>query len=221
LAIAAPQIWPTLRPPDPLPSGLQQLQDPRQLTVIEFTDFECPACRAFHPVLARVLAEQGDAARLVRIHYPIASHRFAKGAARAAVCAEQQGRGEALAAALFEANDLSAVACRTRALSLGVDRGRFDACVAGDEVDAILKEHEELLRSTGYAVLPTTYVGRERLIGSGGGAERLRRAFERARGGSVELPGWAFAGAVALCVLALLLLGTRGDPTAESNPEAS
>jgi uncharacterized membrane protein/predicted DsbA family dithiol-disulfide isomerase len=220
LAIAAPQLWPTLRPPDPLPPGLQQLQDPRQITVIEFTDFECRACRALHPIFAGVLAEQGEQARLVRIHYPVASHRFARGAARAVLCAEQQGRGEALAAALFEATDLSAVACRTHALSLGVDRGRFDACAAGDEVDSVLKEHAELLRSTGYAVVPTTYVGRERIIGRVG-AERLRRAFERARGNAFELSGWSFAGAIAICACALLLLGKRGSPAAQCNPEAS
>jgi hypothetical protein len=47
------------------------------------------------------------------------------------------------------------------------------------------------------------------LIGSRGGAERLRRAFERERGGSFDLSGWAFAGVVALCAGALLLLGRR------------
>ena len=206
LAIAAPQVWPELRAPDPLPPGLQQLQDPRQLTVVAFTDFECPACRALHPVLAGVLAEQGETARLVRIHYPIPAHRFARGAARAVLCAEEQGRGEALAAVLIAASELSAVACRTRALSLGVDRGRFDACVAGDEVDAVLKEHEALLRSTRYPVVPTTYVGRLRFIGRPS-ADELRRAFERERGAAFEVPAWAFAAVVALGALTLLLLG--------------
>ncbi len=95
LAIAGPLVWPAVRPPDPLPPGLQQLQDPHQLTVIEFTDFECPACRALQPILAGVLKEQGEQARLVRLHFPIPAHRFARGAARAVLCAEQQGHGEA------------------------------------------------------------------------------------------------------------------------------
>ncbi len=92
--------------------------------------------------------------------------------------------------------------------------------MGGDAVEATLKEHEALLRSTRFPVVPTTYVGRERLIGRVD-ADRLRAAFERARGGGYQVSGRSFAGATLLCACALLLLGRRRDALPRDNPKAS
>lgn len=56
------------------------------ITIQEFTDLECPACRAYHPGLIELVSRYPDQVRLVYMPYPLSIHRFAMGAARAADC---------------------------------------------------------------------------------------------------------------------------------------
>lgn len=57
-----------------------------RVTVIEFTDLECPACSAYQPGLQEVIGRHPQEVRLVYVPFPLSIHRFAKGAARAADC---------------------------------------------------------------------------------------------------------------------------------------
>lgn len=64
-----------------------------KVTVTVFTDFECPACRQFtETALAGARVTYRDQLRLVLRHWPLAIHRFAIPAARAAECAGAQDR---------------------------------------------------------------------------------------------------------------------------------
>lgn len=56
----------------------------------EYSDFECPACAAFQPVLADIMAEFGESVALEYKHYPLPMHKLAVPAARAAEAAGQQ-----------------------------------------------------------------------------------------------------------------------------------
>jgi protein-disulfide isomerase len=62
------------------------------VTVLEFGDLECPACRSFHETIRAVLAERPKDVALLYVHYPLPQHRFAIGAARAAECAQKLGK---------------------------------------------------------------------------------------------------------------------------------
>jgi protein-disulfide isomerase len=75
------------------------------VTIVAFTDFECPACRSFHQRLAAVRRDLPGSASLRMIHYPLDNHRFARPAARAASCAARQGRLAAMYDLLFEKQD--------------------------------------------------------------------------------------------------------------------
>lgn len=75
------------------------------LRIVEFGDFECPACRAFHREFSAARETlRGDVA-LSFVHYPLEYHRFAGLAARAAECAAAQGRFEEMHNALYEGQD--------------------------------------------------------------------------------------------------------------------
>ena len=63
------------------------------VTLVEYSDFQCPACGAFQPVLNEVLAQYGDKIRFEYKHFPLVQiHPFAEPAARAAEAAGQQGK---------------------------------------------------------------------------------------------------------------------------------
>jgi|SRR5688572_16280039 len=60
--------------------------------IVEFADLECPACRLFQEDLHAARAQFGDDVAVVFVHYPLPQHRFARPAARAAECANDQGQ---------------------------------------------------------------------------------------------------------------------------------
>jgi protein-disulfide isomerase len=62
------------------------------VTIVEWADYQCPACGAANPFVDQALKAHPDDVRLVFRHYPLASHPLADGAARAAVAATRQGK---------------------------------------------------------------------------------------------------------------------------------
>jgi protein-disulfide isomerase len=207
LAIGAPIAWVNVKPAPPVPAAIAALYEPGKINVIEFADFECPFCRAFHPVLQGVLREYPPAeVHFVRKHVPLEVHEQALPAARADICAEQQGKGEALADKLVT-TDLSASADRRAALEIGVDAARFDRCLSSPAPDARVSDDTRLLKDVGMEGLPTTYVGSKRLLGAVSEAA-VRDAVEKAhRGeGTDGVPGGLFMALIGAAALAVVWL---------------
>jgi protein-disulfide isomerase len=106
-----------------------------KITIVEFSDFECPHCGAAHPMLSSLLQEFDGQVNLVFKNYPLDGHKNAMPAAMAAVAAGKQGKFWELADKLFEhQRELSPEKIRELAASVGLDMARFDADVASDEV---------------------------------------------------------------------------------------
>lgn len=76
------------------------------VTLIEYSDFQCPACGAFVPIVERLLEEYPDNLKLVYRHFPLVQiHRNAIDAARAAEAAGKQGKFWEMYDKLFEMQD--------------------------------------------------------------------------------------------------------------------
>lgn len=149
-----------------LPEPIAREQRPGVTTIVEFADFECPFCRRQHEVLTQVLASYGSRVRFVRKHLPLSRiHPHAEAAARAACCAEEQGRGEPMADALFRAEDISAAGCEAIAARLGLDLTEYRACVNSPRVSARLERDRDDAARAGVRGLPTMFVGNERFEG--------------------------------------------------------
>jgi protein-disulfide isomerase len=101
-----------------------------QVTVVEFTDFECPSCGATQPVLEEVAREFGDKVKLVVRNFPLAQHAHAFKAAEASEAAREQGKYWEYVAILF-ANQKALEVARLKeyASRLGLDRTKFDAAL--------------------------------------------------------------------------------------------
>ena len=75
-----------------LPVGVRAGDVNAPVTIVEFADLECPACRSFQGVLNEVMQKHQQDVSLVFVHYPLPGHRFALAAARAAECALSANR---------------------------------------------------------------------------------------------------------------------------------
>lgn len=118
------------------------------VTIIEFSDYECPFCKRVEPSVAEVLKVYGpDKVRLVYRNFPLPFHSNARPAAEAAGCAAEQGKFWEYHEKLMAATDLSAESLKTMAGAVGVDQKKFDECVANqkykDAVDKDIADGEE------------------------------------------------------------------------------
>ncbi|HEX8097612.1 MAG TPA: thioredoxin domain-containing protein, partial [Pyrinomonadaceae bacterium] len=100
------------------------------VTIVEFTDFQCPNCASARPVFDRLLAEYGDRVRLVVRDFPLSQHADALKAAEAAEAARAQGKYWEYAALLFSNQSaLGVEQLKQYATKLGLDRAKFDAAL--------------------------------------------------------------------------------------------
>ena len=134
------------------------------LTMIEFTDYQCPYCRQFEAaVWPKLKSEYIDTGKLRYIarDLPLAIHAAAAPAAEAAHCAGDQGRFWDMHAALLGgAADLTAGGIERRAQALGLDLARFDECVAHGKYAAVIRAHQVEADRAGIDGTPGFVIGR-------------------------------------------------------------
>jgi protein-disulfide isomerase len=100
------------------------------VTIVAFTDYQCPSCAAIHPALARLVKESGDKVRLVARDFPLSQHAEAFKAAEAAEAAREQGKyWEYVEMLLQNQSSLTVENLKSFATKLGLDRTRFDAAL--------------------------------------------------------------------------------------------
>ncbi len=193
IAIGAPLIWPKVRPKPNVPAAIQAFYVAGKINVVEFADFQCPFCRMLHPQLKAITRDYPGQVNFVRMNMPLDRHPHAMDAARAYVCAAEQGKGEEMADALFETEELSVASNRRLAVQMALDANKYDACLKDPKTEAGIRKESQILRKAGFQGLPTTYVGNEIIVGAQG-EEVFREAFDRAAkgAGNTGVPGWAF-----------------------------
>ncbi len=116
------------------------------VTIVEFSDFHCPFCRAAQPTLDALLERYGNKVRLVYRHFPLDSlHPQARRAAEAAWCAEQQDKFWQFHDELYKNGpEASPDTLKRLASEAGLDTGRLDACLAsGTAAPAVEADVEE------------------------------------------------------------------------------
>ncbi len=177
LAAAAPIFWTWSAAPPPTPEPILALQAANRITVVEVTDFDCEHCRKADAVLRGALEGRSDI-HFVRIVCPMPKHANARPAAKAYLAAVKQGRGEAMAAALFATPNRTPEGCRDAARALGLDLPAFDRVTVDAATDAELNATIAWVKEAGPG-LPLIWIRKEMLHGVPT-AESLDAALRRA-----------------------------------------
>ncbi|WP_426765530.1 DsbA family protein [Pseudarthrobacter sp. 1G09] len=138
--------------------------------LVEFLDFECPACGSIHPVVEELKAEFGDRITFVNRHFPLAAHANSGQAALAAEAASQQGKYQEMANRLFDTQpqwagqqQSQAPLFRTYAEELGLDLAQFDAAVADQETEERVLADIADGEAVGVHGTPTFFLNGEKL----------------------------------------------------------
>ena len=120
-----------------------------RITIVEFSDFHCPYCRAVQPTLNTILARYPKDVRLVYRHLPLDDlHPDARRASEASWCADQQGKFWAFHDGLYASGpDGSPATLKRIASNAGLDVDVFQACLAsGKAAGPVQKDVEEAAR---------------------------------------------------------------------------
>ena len=171
----APQGGPAVASGIDVVEGVDVSHDPvlgpadAPITIVEFSDFECPFCSRFARETAPALRRHyGDRIRWIFVNYPLQSiHPNAYEAALAGECAAEQERFWPFYDAMFSGrHELSRAGYSAAAEQVGLDEGRFQACYENAdhaaEVALDIKEGEK------FYILgtPTFYVNGKRMEGA-------------------------------------------------------
>lgn len=150
------------------------------VTVTEYADLQCPACRSAHPALVKPLIEKyGTQIGYDFRHFPLASiHRYAMEAAEAAECAADQGKFWEFIDHDYEHQDeLSSAALREWAKELDLDEELFDRCVKSHiKRKAIQASYDEGI-ARGVKGTPTFFVNGQQTVAT---IEELSKAIDAA-----------------------------------------
>ena len=134
------------------------------VTIVAFSDFECPSCARQHPVLDRIVSEFGDRVRLVMRDFPLSQHANARKAAEAAEAAREQGKYWEYAAVLFRNQSALGVdKLRQYATEVGLDRAKFDASLDSGKFAEKVQRDVIDGHKLGINGTPTLYINGKRL----------------------------------------------------------
>jgi protein-disulfide isomerase len=153
--------------PDPdrtynLPVGTSPVRGPADapVTIVEFSDYQCPFCARSEPLVKEALGAYPSQARLVYKHFPLtAIHPQALPAALAAAAAQKQGKFWEMHEKLF-ANQraLAPEQIAQYAREIGLDMARFESDIQSDTVKAAVQEDVQLGQRAGVRGTPTIFV---------------------------------------------------------------
>lgn len=155
------------------------------VTIVVFSEFQCPYCDKVRPLIEQALADYPDEVRVAFKHYPLQRHPLAVPAAMASVAAQEQGLFWEVHDLIFnQQQSLSADRIRELAVGAGLDMTLYEASlrdpgtaarVAGDQADGV---------AAGVRGTPTIFVNGQRLKNRSPAALRAMIDDELGRRGS-------------------------------------
>ncbi len=160
-------VWKVeVREDDPVKGGADAL-----VTIVEFSDFECPFCSRVNPTLKSVMEKYGQDVRVVWKDNPLPFHKNAKPAAAIARAAFKKGGSDAF----WKAHDLlfggqksfaDPSALKGFGAQLGLSAAEVDAAIADKAIAARIAESQTLASDVGARGTPHFFINGRRLSGA-------------------------------------------------------
>lgn len=137
-----------------------------KLTLIEYSDYECPFCKTFHPTMKQVLETYKNDVRWVYRHFPLSFHANAPKEAQAALCISDLGGNDKFwefSDKIFErttsnGNGFALDALPALAKEIGVDEAKFKTCLDSDKMAARITADTTDGTNGGASGTPTTFI---------------------------------------------------------------
>ena len=138
------------------------------VTIVEFSDFECPFCKNLYPTMKLVENTYADKVRVVFRQFPLTTlHPNAQKAAEASLCANDQQRFWEFHDAMFQdQGNLTVAGLKQKAVQLNLDEATFGSCLdSGKHAEAVRKDIAEGAR-LGITGTPATFINGRYLNGA-------------------------------------------------------
>ncbi len=129
------------------------------VTIVEFSDFQCPFCARLTPTLEQVKAKYGDKVRVVFRQYPLPMHAQAQKAAEASLCANEQGKFWEMHDAMFKNQQQLAVEnLKAKAAELGLNAETFNSCLDSGKYQSKVAEDQAAGTAAGVSGTPALFI---------------------------------------------------------------
>ena len=129
------------------------------VTIVEFSDYQCPYCHQVEPTIEAVLAKYGDRVRFAYRDFPLRNiHEHAEMAAEASRCALEQGKFWEYHDQLFKATNLDKDALVGFARNASMDQQKFESCLTSEKYKAQIDKDIEEGRKAGVSGTPTFFI---------------------------------------------------------------
>jgi len=141
------------------------------ITIVEFTDFQCPFCKRVQPTLKQVLQDYKGKVRLVTKNLPLPFHQNARPMARAALAAQEQGKYWEFRDRLFDNPGVAGGQTLEETLvgharSLGLNLDKFRADMASPEIEQRITADQKEAEQIGASGTPTFLINGHKLVGA-------------------------------------------------------
>jgi protein-disulfide isomerase len=141
--------------------------DNAPVTIVEFSDFQCPFCASAFPTLQRILAEYRGKVRLVFKHNPLPIHKNGLLAHRAAAAAQRQGKFWEMHDLLFASQDtLDRETIKAHARALDLDLKAFEEFLSSPESTQVVSADMSQAGRLGIAGVPSFFINGRFLAGA-------------------------------------------------------
>jgi len=157
-------------------------------TLVEFGDFQCPACKSYEPFVRRATADFDGRLKLIFKHFPLTSiHPNAMLAARVSIAADKQGKFWEMHDWLYDEQDawagLPAAAAQTKmeeaAKEFGLNVDQFREDINNPETDDQILEHQDEGIAIGVASTPTFFINNKKLESNPQDYEDFKKLIEQ------------------------------------------
>ncbi len=141
-----------------------------KVVMVEYSDFQCPACAYFYPIVQKLKQTYGDQLVVKYRYFPLNMHRFAMLASRAAEAARNQGEYDAMRGLLFTNQEQWSNSTNPQRIfinfaeQIGLDMEQFKEDLNAAETQRIVMEQKKEGVARGVDATPSFFINGEKVV---------------------------------------------------------